>query len=121
MTIDSKSAPRGRDEGVDQVDASECAIGPPALAFECKKYRQFVEHYDLNEIEQHELLNVLWNMVVQFVDMGFGLHPIQKAMDHMLTIEETDARAVLASGHHQHSDRELAEAQNLCPEESEDS
>lgn len=52
-----------------------------ALAFDPDSYRHYVEGYDLSETEQQELLSALWQIIVQFVDMGLGLHPLQQVID----------------------------------------
>lgn len=53
----------------------------PALTFDPSEFVSHLEGCDLNEAEQTELLNILWQIVVQFVDLGFGIHPVQQIVD----------------------------------------
>jgi hypothetical protein len=53
----------------------------PALHFDPEKYRQFVERYDLSEIQKQQLMDDVWRITVSFVDYGFGIHPLQYVID----------------------------------------
>lgn len=93
----------------------------PALVFDCEKYRRFVEHYDLSDAQKQELLDTLWNMMVQIVDMGFGFHPIAKIMDELLKIEASDSGCVLSSKHQEQQQQVQAGSRAARPAESGDS
>ena len=43
-----------------------------------KKYAHFLEDTDLSEIQKREFLQALWQIIVGFVDLGFGVHPAQQ-------------------------------------------
>ena len=51
----------------------------PALTFEADEFIQYVKDHDLSEAEAYEFLATVWVYVVAWVDMGFGIHPIQQA------------------------------------------
>jgi hypothetical protein len=53
----------------------------PALQFDSDGYLQYVQDHDLNEEQAIELLGAIWLVVVNFVDLGFGLHPVQQVHD----------------------------------------
>lgn len=67
----------------------------PALTFNPKEYAHYVRDYDLSEEQQRELLEAIWSIMVGFVDLGFGIHPIQQARDSTKMLE-TDSPSVLA-------------------------
>jgi hypothetical protein len=37
----------------------------------------FGEMTNLSEVQKREFLEALWSIVIAFVDMGFGVHPVQ--------------------------------------------
>lgn len=57
----------------------------PPLIFDANEYLKYIEDYDLSKAEQQELLETLWNIIIQFVDLGFGIHPIQQACEQTET------------------------------------
>lgn len=50
----------------------------PAIGVDYEAYAHFLEGTDLSEAEKQELLQSLWNVVVEFVALGFGVHPLQQ-------------------------------------------
>lgn len=52
---------------------------PPTLTIDWDAYLPFFEDEDISEEEKHELIEALWSIVVSFVDLGFGVHPVQQA------------------------------------------
>ena len=58
-------------------DAPDTApLQAPTLALE--RYRHLLDDSELTEAQADELLAVLWNLMVQFVDLGFGVNTIPK-------------------------------------------
>lgn len=53
---------------------------PPALQFDAAAYLHFLEECDWTEAQKLEFTEQLWQIVCQFVDLGFGLHPVQDAL-----------------------------------------
>ncbi len=51
------------------------------LIFDVEKYQALLDSDDIPEDKKVELLETLWAIMVQFVDMGFGIHPLQNAED----------------------------------------
>lgn len=41
-------------------------------------YEHFLEGADLTEDEKREIIEALWSIIVSFVDLGFGVHPVQQ-------------------------------------------
>ena len=54
--------------------------GYPVLTFDADEYRDYVEDMNLTREQEDELLQVLWWIIVQFVDLGFGIEPVQRAL-----------------------------------------
>ena len=59
------------------IDPAEGVVKRPALTLDVALYEQYLEGEDLTDAEKHQFLEALWTIVVQFVDLGFGIHPLQ--------------------------------------------
>lgn len=68
----------------------------PALKLDPESYRQFVSDAGLSRAQEDALLEALWTIIVSFVDLGFGLHPIQQVAGD-ISILDVDSAGVLAS------------------------
>ena len=50
-------------------------------AFDPAEYAEFFEDDDdLTDEQKRELLEIIWNIVVTFVDLGFGVEATQQAL-----------------------------------------
>ena len=49
------------------------------LTLDVDYYQSFLDDADIPDDKKQELIETLWNIVVQFVDLGFGIHPLQQA------------------------------------------
>ncbi|MEP3348004.1 MAG: hypothetical protein ABJN34_03255 [Litoreibacter sp.] len=52
---------------------------PPSLAIDWDAYLPLLEDEDISDAEKEELIEALWYIVISFVDLGFGVHPVQQA------------------------------------------
>lgn len=48
------------------------------LTIDYELYAQYLESTDLSDDQKREFLDTLWNIIVNFVDLGFGVHPLQQ-------------------------------------------
>jgi len=51
----------------------------PPLRFDPNDYIHHLTDLDLTDTQKHDMLETLFQIVVNFVDLGFGIHPIQQA------------------------------------------
>ncbi len=51
------------------------------LTFDADYYQGFLDDADIPNDQKREFLETLWNIMVQFVDMGFGIEATQLATD----------------------------------------
>lgn len=49
------------------------------LQIDIEKYQTFLDETDLNEDQKRDVIEALWQIIVAFVDLGFGVHPVQQA------------------------------------------
>lgn len=96
--------------------ASERRTFRPTLTVDWDTYGKMLEDSDLTEEQKREFIETLWSIVVNFVDLGFGIHPLQQASEQELDLEkllrdggaevinldhstnDSDARKLLAPG-----------------------
>lgn len=50
----------------------------PALTLDVALYEGYLQDSNLTEDERRAFLEALWSIVVGFVDLGFGIHPLQQ-------------------------------------------
>ncbi|MGH1351806.1 MAG: hypothetical protein ACRBBN_13520 [Methyloligellaceae bacterium] len=48
------------------------------LAIDYEKYLACLEDMDASEEEKREFIEALWHILTHFVDIGFGVHPVQQ-------------------------------------------
>jgi RNAse (barnase) inhibitor barstar len=53
----------------------------PVLSIDYDLYDQYLQDAELSDEERREFLDALWSIIVQFVDLGFGVHPLQQLGD----------------------------------------
>lgn len=63
----------------------------PPLRFDPEAYIQYVKEADLTETEAHQLLEAVWLIMTSFVDLRFGIHPVQQAMCARAGVVRNDA------------------------------
>jgi hypothetical protein len=55
-------------------------LSRPGLSIDWDLYLAHLEESDLSEEQKREFIQTLWSIVVSFVDLGFGIHPLQQAL-----------------------------------------
>jgi hypothetical protein len=67
--------------------ARDVAAPPPApatrpvLTLDVSLYETYLAEGGLDEEQKREFLEALWTIIVGFVDLGFGIHPVQQAVE----------------------------------------
>tara|TARA_R110000850_G_scaffold79358_8_gene171153 strand:- start:99 stop:407 length:309 start_codon:yes stop_codon:yes gene_type:complete len=51
----------------------------PTLTVDVAKYQEYLDGSDLTPEQKEEFLNAVWSIVVTFVELGYGVHPLQEA------------------------------------------
>jgi hypothetical protein len=85
MGIKKYSSPRWSNKMKDDFNKSERgdafaavhAPPKPTLTVDVEKYQAFLDGADMTEAQKEEFLQALWSVIVSFVDLGFGVHPLQ--------------------------------------------
>jgi hypothetical protein len=75
MFNDDRNGGTGGESGLAKTfDAS----ARPVLAVDVKKYEALLDDPSLSEAQKEEFLRALWSVVVTFVELGFGVRPLQE-------------------------------------------
>lgn len=53
----------------------------PSIAFDVADFLHFLSETDWSEAEKIEYASLVWDIVCEFVAMGFALHPLQLAQE----------------------------------------
>jgi len=66
----------------------------PTLSIDTARYQDYLDGADLTPEQKEAFLQGLWSIVVTFVELGYGVHPLQEACgkDHK-TDGESPAQA----------------------------
>jgi len=55
------------------------ASARPTLSIDVAKYQEYLDGSDLTPEQKEEFLRAMWSIVVTFVELGYGVHPLQEA------------------------------------------
>lgn len=62
-------------------DTPDDGLQPPSLTIDWELYGEYLEDSDLSDDQKREFIETLWSIVIAFVDLGFGVHPVQQACE----------------------------------------
>ena len=65
-------------KNISRTESTPTTTGPPTIAIDYDLYMHHLAESDLTDAQKKELLDTLWQIIVSFVDMGFGVHPLQQ-------------------------------------------
>ncbi|QEW21466.1 hypothetical protein LA6_003677 [Marinibacterium anthonyi] len=50
-----------------------------SLGIDVEKYQAYLDDPSLSDAQRAEIMNALWSIMMAFVELGFGVHPVQQA------------------------------------------
>lgn len=56
------------------------AAAKPSLGIDTAKYQAYFDDPALTDDQKEEIVQALWGIIVAFVDLGFGVHPLQEVL-----------------------------------------
>lgn len=62
------------------IEAEAAPKPPSTLAIDWTLFEHHLSGSDLTEEQKREFLQTIWYIVVAFVDLGFGIAPVQQAL-----------------------------------------
>jgi len=60
------------------LGASFDASAKPIVTVDVDKYQSLLDDATLTQAQKEEFLQALWSIIVSFVELGFGVHPLQE-------------------------------------------
>lgn len=72
------------------------AVGYLPLQFDPDEFMHFVEDENLTDEQARALLEAVWSVMVAFVDLRFGVHPLQQVPDILSLCLTPDSAAVVS-------------------------
>jgi len=84
------------------------------LTLDVDYYQSYLDDMDIPEDKKKELIDTLWQIVVSFVDLGFGIHPLQQASNN----EETKLHPAVAKMITDAANEDLSKLREAWPEET---
>lgn len=71
----------GKKNEITITNGAEVTKDWPALQLDVEYYQAFLDDEDITDEQKKELIETIWNIVVTFVDLGFGIEPVQQAIE----------------------------------------
>lgn len=71
----------GKKNEITITNGAEVTKDWPALQLDVEYYQAFLDDEDITNAQKKELIETIWNIVVTFVDLGFGIEPVQQAIE----------------------------------------
>jgi hypothetical protein len=68
------------------------ASSRPVLTVDIRKYQALLDSSQATEKEKEEFLRALWSVVSTFVELGFGVHPLQEVCGQISTNTSPSAK-----------------------------
>ena len=68
--MNDKKLERGRNKNHNQNATVE---------IDYERYQEILDDPDMSESDKRQIIEALWQIIVQFVDLGIGVHPMQQA------------------------------------------
>ena len=68
---------------------------PRTLTLDVDRYQKYLDDADLSEAQKQDVLEALWSIIVSFVDLGFGVHPVQRACGQLPEIASQSSNQVV--------------------------
>ncbi len=60
----------------------------PSLTIDYDLYARFLEDSGMSDAQKKEFIETLWSVIVSFVDLGFGMHPLQQICESNAAIPD---------------------------------
>lgn len=64
--------------GLEGLSAQFDASSKPSITVDVERYQAYLDGSDMTQAEKEDFLQALWTIIVGFVEMGFGVHPLQE-------------------------------------------
>lgn len=77
----------------DGVPETAAAHPKRIVTVDVEKYQAYLDDSGMTDAEKTAYLEALWSLIVSFVELGFGVHPLQEVCGKTPEIEGQGAKA----------------------------
>ena len=67
----------------------------PTITLDVDLYQQMLDDTNLTDAEKREFLETLWHIIVEFVQLGWGVHPLQRQRENSGELTETPCDSLI--------------------------
>ena len=65
----------------------------PIIEIDYARYEKLLDNPELPEEQRRAFLDALWRIMVEFVSLGYGIHPVQQALEGCGQDQEPNQKA----------------------------
>lgn len=102
-----------------ELSAAFGLSGKRVLSIDIDRYQSYLDSAEMSEADKRLFIDALWSIIMNFVDLGFGIHPLQEVCGKIDQSE--DCGAILGQDRvsfhvkQEQSDDEAARGSNTDP------
>ena len=83
------------DKVIDFVEArNRQQLSRKRLEIDLESYQTYIDDNDFSDEQKSDFVNALWTVIVAFVDLGYGLHPVQSEGAQIVNLPVAQPRDV---------------------------
>lgn len=75
---DSKDERDDFEKAVEETGRLVSTASARVLQVDVAEYQRYLDDADLSEAQKKDVVEALWSIMVSFVELGFGIHPVQE-------------------------------------------
>ena len=76
-----KDFERTAEQSEDTAGSSQAPAPRPVITLDVSLCESYLADSGMSEDQKRKFLETLWSIIVGFVDLGFGIHPVQQALE----------------------------------------
>lgn len=65
----------------------------PELSVDTAKYQAYLDDPDLSDEQKEQIVEAIWKIILCFVDLGFGVSPVEQACGQVVKSEDDSGKA----------------------------
>ncbi|MEC7298102.1 MAG: hypothetical protein VXW43_05410 [Pseudomonadota bacterium] len=96
-----------RGEVIDFIEArNRHHLGRKQLKVDVEHYQNYLDNNEMSEEQKADFMSALWTVIVAFVDLGYGVHPVQTDSAEVISLSTRHQRE-------EHTSLELGETAHV--------
>ncbi len=83
------------DKGTTELQIQQAALHRPSVGIDVDYYQSVIDDPEVCEDRKRDLIELIGTIVLNFIDIGFGVHPVQLAMRQSGKLAQDNKRVQL--------------------------